>query len=49
MVWIFLEMFYFLFAIEHLPALNAQHFSVALGLDYFKLVDELFPLGRLNF
>jgi hypothetical protein len=35
MVWGFLEMLYFLFAVEHLPTLDAKDFAVGFGLDDF--------------
>lgn len=41
-------MFYFLFAIEHLPAVQAEYFSVRLGLDNFYLMNEFFPFRRLD-
>ena len=40
-------MLYFLLAVEHLPALDAQDFTVALLLDQVELVDERIPFGRV--
>ncbi len=36
-----------LLAVEHLPALDAQDFSIALLLDGVELVDENVPRGRV--
>jgi hypothetical protein len=41
----FFEVFDLLFAVEHEPALDAQDFSVGLGLDDFELADEVTPLS----
>lgn len=38
------EMLDFLLAVEHLPALNAQHLAIRLGLDELELVNEVPPL-----
>jgi hypothetical protein len=40
------EMLDFLFAVEHLPALNAQHLAIRLGLDELELLNEVPPLRR---
>lgn len=42
-----LQMFDFLLTVQHLPALDAEHFSVRLGLDGVESHDELIPLGRV--
>ena len=38
----------FLLAVEHLPALYAQHLSIGLGLNEVETLDEVFPLGRIT-
>ena len=48
-VWVVLEMLDLLFAVEHLPALDAEHLTVALLFDRVQLVDESLPLGRVSF
>ena len=42
------EMLDFLFAVEHLPAVNAQHFAIRLSLDELELLNEVLPLGGRN-
>ena len=37
----------FLLAIEHLPAVHAEHFSVRLCFDEVEAINELNPLGRV--
>jgi hypothetical protein len=37
-----------LFAVQHLPALDAKHFSVRLLLNCVQSVDEGGPLGRVT-
>lgn len=49
MVRTLLQMFDFLFAVEHLPAMNAKHFSVGLGFDDFELLYEFFPFCGADF
>lgn len=44
-----LEVLNLLFAVQHEPALDAEHLSVALGLNEVKLVDELVPVGGVAF
>lgn len=41
------QMLYFLLAIQHLPALNAEHFPVGLGFYRIESHDELIPLVRV--
>lgn len=36
-----------LLAVEHLPALDAQHFSVRFLLDIFQFLNEFLPFGRV--
>ena len=42
-------MFDLLLAVEHLPALDAEHFTVALGFDEVEFVDERCPFFRITF
>jgi hypothetical protein len=44
-----LQVLDFLFAIEHLPALNAKDLTVRFGLDDFQLGDEIVPFFRKHF
>lgn len=48
MVWVLLEVLDLLFAVEHLPALNAQDLSVRLLLNGIEPVDERSPLKRVS-
>ena len=38
-----------LLAIEHLPTLDAENFSIRLQLDRLELGDEVVPFGRVTF
>jgi hypothetical protein len=45
MVGVLLEMFDLLFAVKHLPAVDAEHLSVGLGLYDLEFFDEFLPFG----
>jgi hypothetical protein len=49
MIFVLLQMLNFLLAIEHLPAFDAKHFSIGLGLNEVKSFDEVFPFGGVSF
>ena len=44
-----LQVLYFLLAVQHLPALDAQDFAVGLGLYHFEFLDEFLPFGGAQF
>lgn len=46
---VFLKVLNLLFTIEHLPALDAEDFTVRFRFYDFELLNELFPLGRKYF
>ena len=48
MVGMLLQMLDLLFAVQHLPALDAKNLSVRLLLDCVQSVDEGGPLGRVT-
>jgi hypothetical protein len=45
---VWLQMFYFLFAVKHLPALDAEHFSIWFGLYHVQSIDECGPLHWMS-
>lgn len=49
MVRILLQMLNLLLAVQHLPTLDAEHFSVRLCFDDFQFAYEVVPLGGANF
>ena len=49
MIFVLLQMLNFLLAIEHLPAFDAKHFSIGLGLNEVKSFDKVFPFGGVSF
>ena len=48
MIRVLLEMLDFLFAVEHLPAVNAKHLAIRLSLDELELLNKVLPLGGRN-
>lgn len=47
-VWILLQVLNLLFAVKHLPALDAKDLSIRFLLDSVQSVDEGGPLGRVS-
>ena len=48
MIRVILQMLYLLFAVEHLPALDAEHLSVRFRFDGIEALDEGMPFRRVT-